>query len=298
MATVKNSNLINMLSLLNNINKLVFIDIETTGYSPMKGSRIIEIGAVKYENGEVVDTYEQLINPEQKIPTKITEVTGISNEMVKNAPIIGEVFFDFYDFINGCTVVIQNKSFDWDRFLVYYFKLFACKFSDNVIDTIELSKCLFKKEKKHNLEALCERLVVVNDNSHRALSDAKATGECFYKILNYKNELEKIKNEIEDISQLSLLEQNPVSELETNIEKLCVRSVNYWERKITPKKIDKRIYVHINDKRLYGTIYFDVCKRIWYNKDFPSYLDFKYIENLVLKFLNLQNIDDLCSFRN
>lgn len=298
MAKEKKEELTNMISLLDDIDKIVVIDIETTGYSPLKGSRIIEIGAVKYEKGQIIDTYEQLINPEQKIASKITDVTGIDNEMVKEAPIIGQIFTDFCKFIDGYTVVVQNKAFDWDRFLSYYFKLFAVKSTNKVIDTMELSKCLFKNEKKHNLEALCERLEIINDNSHRALSDAKATGECFFKMLSYEEELENIKKEIGHTSQISLLEQTEVPLLETNMARLCVRSVNYWERKVTSKKIDRRLYININDKKLYGSVYFDICKRVWYNKDFPSYLDFPYIERLVLQFLKLETVDDLCSFRN
>lgn len=294
----KKAELINMISLLDDIDKLVVIDIETTGYSPLKGSRIIEIGAVKYEKGQIVDTYEQLINPEQKIASKIIDVTGIDNEMVKEAPIIGQIFIDFCKFINGYTVVVQNKAFDWDRFLSYYFKLFAVKSTNKVIDTMELSKCLFKKEKKHNLEALCERFGIVNNNSHRALSDAKATGECFFKMLSYKEEFEKVKREIGNTNQMSLLEQKKEPLLETNMERLCVRSVNYWERKVTSRKVDRRLYINVNDKKLYGSVYFDICKRVWYNKDFPSYLDFSYLEKLVLQFLKLETVDDLCSFRN
>lgn len=88
-------------------------DIETTGFSPDKGGRIIEIGAVKIDkNGNIVDRFSEFINPGMKISKKITEITSITNEMVADAEYAGRVVSRFWDFINGTTVVFHNAAFD------------------------------------------------------------------------------------------------------------------------------------------------------------------------------------------
>ena len=159
----------------------VVFDIETTGLSA-SSCKITEIGAVKIENGKATDTFSQLINPEAHIPDNITDLTGISDDMVADKPKIDEVLPKFLDFCRGCTVVAHNASFDCG-FIRYNATALGLEFHNKIADTLLMSRELFPNEKKHSLDAVCDRLNVSLENHHRAVDDATATAEIFLKLM-------------------------------------------------------------------------------------------------------------------
>ena len=92
--------------------RLAFIDFETTGLSPGRGDRVIEVGVAVLEGGQIIDRYQSLINPGMTVPAFIEEFTGITNKMVSSAPTANEVMRDLYDFVGELPVVAHNASFD------------------------------------------------------------------------------------------------------------------------------------------------------------------------------------------
>jgi len=162
----------------------VVIDIETTGLSRYM-HKITEIAAVRVNNGEVKDTFQSLVNPQTKIPSFITRLTGIDNELVKNAPLIHEVMPNFLKFLGDRIFVAHNASFDYG-FLNY-----------NVVNEIENARLCTRKLANRllpdlpskRLEVLCEHFKINNMQSHRAMGDALATTELlghFFKMLEEK----------------------------------------------------------------------------------------------------------------
>lgn len=165
----------------------VVFDIETTGLSP-KECKITEIGAIKIEHGEITDKFSQLINPGVPIPPNITDLTGITDEMVADKPRIDSVLPEFLEFCHGCAVVAHNAQFDCG-FIRYNAAELNLEFHNKTVDTLKLSRELFPNERKHSLDAICKRLGVSLENHHRAVDDATATAEIFLKFveLAHKN---------------------------------------------------------------------------------------------------------------
>jgi len=180
--------------------KFVVFDIETTGLSPVN-DMITEIGAVKIVNGQIVDQYNQLINPERKIPDNIVELTGITNEMVENMPTIDEVLPKFEEFIEDSLLIAHNASFDVG-FIREQFMRKGKRLDNPVLDTLELSRNLLPQLKSHKLNIIAKFLNVSLINHHRAVDDAKATAEIFLKLM----ELLK-KSGINDITRVNEIVQ-------------------------------------------------------------------------------------------
>ncbi len=180
----------------------IVFDIETTGLSP-ENETITEIGAVKIMDGEIVNTFSRLVNPQRPISPQITEITGITDEMVKDAPPIGEVLTEFLDFCGERntvknTLVAHNAKFD-TGFIKEEIKRLNAQLDEDakkhvfdypVLDTLALSKELFPNEKSHKLDVVCERLGVSLENHHRASDDATATAEALIELLKIKEERE------------------------------------------------------------------------------------------------------------
>lgn len=171
---------------LNPEGSYVVFDIETTGLSP-KECKITEIGAIKIKKGEVCDRFSQLINPEVPIPPNITELTGITNDMVSDKPNIEEVLPRFLEFCSGCAVVAHNASFDCG-FIRYNATELGLEFHNKTLDTLRISRELFPNERKHSLDAVCKRMGVSLENHHRAVDDATATAEIFLKFMELARE--------------------------------------------------------------------------------------------------------------
>lgn len=168
----------------------IVFDIETTGLDPQKDA-ITEIGAVKIMDGKIVDTLSKLVNPNREISIQITELTGITNDMVKDAPGIDEILPKFLEFCGANPVVAHNAKFDVSFIRAATARL-GLAFENGILDTVSLSKEIFPSEKKHNLEVLCERFGISLENHHRALDDAQATAQAFIKMRQIKERAEDI----------------------------------------------------------------------------------------------------------
>lgn len=269
--------------------EFVVVDIETTGFSYQKGARIIEIGAVKFKDGVISDEYSTFINPQIKIPKKITEITGITNDMVKDSPIIVEVLSDFKKFIGDNLVIAHNADFDWNRFLIPCFKKAGIVAKNKVLDSIILSKKTFPNEKKHKLDELCKRLNVEVEGHHRAINDVKMTGYCYLKMVELNSE------NIPKDSQINIFEENIAPKEIFNPE---VRRVKYWELKNSKKLMYSRHYITIKNGKDYGNIFYDILTETWNNKDYNGDIDFVLVEEKVLSFLKLKNREELNNYRN
>ena len=157
----------------------VVFDLETTGFSPVK-NRIIEIGAVKIENGKITDRFSQFVNPQVPIPFRITELTSIRDDMVIDSPVIGETLPRFLDFCRGCVLVGHNVAFDIG-FIAENAKRMglACDFT--TIDTMMIARFLLPGHNKYTLDAVAKLLDVDLGFHHRAVDDAECTAGIFLK---------------------------------------------------------------------------------------------------------------------
>lgn len=163
--------------------EIVALDIETTGLDSQNDS-IIEIGAVKFKENRVVAEFSKLINPRKPINSFITNLTGITNSMVMNAPYIADVLPEIQDFIGDAIILGQNIDFD-----LSFFKKFGA-FRDNLtIDTYELASVLMPSASRYNLGSLALQLNVVLTNAHRALDDAKATMQVYQQLIKKIDQL-------------------------------------------------------------------------------------------------------------
>ncbi|MGX9757654.1 3'-5' exonuclease [Clostridioides difficile] len=270
-----------------NYNEFVVVDIETTAFSIQKGGRILEIGAVKIKDGEIVDNFSTLVNPELKIPKKITELTKITNEMVKDAPYIGNVLQRFNEFISDSVIVAHNASFDWDRFLKPALATIGIKSNHKVMDTVSLSKFTFPDKKKHTLIDLCSYLEVTLEKNHRAIDDAIATAKCFLKLKALN------ADKLNDNLQVKFFDEINYDESIENCKSIVIKRVKYWE-----KNKMKRLYVNFLSGVNRGEAYFNILTKTWHIKKFDLQIDVNLINKEVLKFLDLENIDDLCKYRN
>lgn len=159
----------------------VVLDTETTGLRP-GADRVIEIAGVRLRGNEIVDTFQSLVNPCRRIPPFITQFTGISPEMVKNAPTAKEVMPDFLRFIEDATIVGHNVAFD-SNFLCCEAHLLGLVFPTDDIDTIMLARRLCPGLKRFKLDALAAHLNIPTSNRHRAMGDATVTAAIFLKLL-------------------------------------------------------------------------------------------------------------------
>ncbi len=166
------------------------VDIETTGLSAIF-DEIIEIGAVKFTptNGSI-KTFSTLVKPDSIISPQITKINGITNEMVKTAPQISEVLFDFVDFIGDDYLLAHNASFD-ASFLSFNFQKYDINIPDNLMfDTLVFSRKMFNQLGGHSLSKLKSHFDISVDTSHRAVPDCIATIEVFKECLKkwgYRN---------------------------------------------------------------------------------------------------------------
>ncbi|NMB54256.1 MAG: DEAD/DEAH box helicase family protein [Leptolinea sp.] len=162
---------------------IVSLDIETTGLDPQNDA-IIEIGAVKFNGSRIEAEYSQLINPGRPIPPMITQLTGITNEMVHREPPIKAVIQDFENFVGNCPVLGHNVRFD----LSFLRRQRILEFND-MIDTYELAAVLLPTASRYNLGALGQLLSIPFPATHRALDDARATRGVYDRLIHKAAEL-------------------------------------------------------------------------------------------------------------
>lgn len=169
------------------------IDIETTGGSPDR-SKITEIAIILHDGNKVTEEYSTLINPECSIPYQITQITGITNDMVRDAPPFYEVAKKIVEMTEGAVFVAHNVNFDYN-FVKAAFKDLGFPYTRKTLCTVRMSRVAFPGLKSYSLGNLCESLDIQLKNRHRALGDAKATAILFDKILkSNSNIVDDIKN--------------------------------------------------------------------------------------------------------
>ncbi|MFC1513923.1 PolC-type DNA polymerase III [candidate division KSB1 bacterium] len=160
----------------------VAVDVETTGTNSISDN-ITEIGALKIESGVIVDKFETLVNPGRYIPFDIMNLTGISNEMVNEAPGMKDVMPDFLDFLGDAVFIAHNASFDLRFINSELEKLGIERLLNDVVCTYKLSKKIYPDLKKLSLKRISTNLGIINQNPHRAGSDAAVCAQIFIKML-------------------------------------------------------------------------------------------------------------------
>ncbi len=158
----------------------VVFDIETTGFSAEK-DRIIEIGAVKVQGGNVVDRFSTFVNPQVPIPFKIEKLTSINDSMVMNAPKLEQVLPEFLEFCGTSVVVAHNAEFD-TGFIRNKAQKLGLSFENTVFDTLAAARFLHPALHNHKLDTLTKHYGVVLNSHHRAVDDAEATAGVFLKM--------------------------------------------------------------------------------------------------------------------
>ncbi len=159
--------------------RFVVFDIETTGLTST--DKITEIGAVKILDGEMTEIFHTLVNPQMPVPPKVTELTGINDYMLKDAPTFEDIVHDFYKFTRDCKLVAHNVTFD-SGFITRQGKLAEYDFDNDVIDTLTLARQTIKL-KNYNLAYICKKLDISLEGAHRAMNDTLATANLFKRLL-------------------------------------------------------------------------------------------------------------------
>ena len=204
------------------------VDLETTGHSPSRGDRIIQIAIVFIENGTITDRYARFVNPEREIPSFIQQLTSITDREVKSAPTFEEIAQEVSDLLQGTIFVAHNTDFDLS-FLQNEFK--RCKvagWSGKKIDTVELSKILFPSSSSYRLQDLAEELEIELPAAHRADDDAEATANLLLTALS------KLRTLPEDT--LNLLHRRSFS-LRSDISTLIYEALKHVRNTGTGKKL-------------------------------------------------------------
>lgn len=162
--------------------RYIIFDLETTGLSAAT-ERIIEIGAVKVENGEILESFDLFVDPEKAITPEITRLTSITNEMVAGAPKEAEALEQFFRFCDGCDILVaHNADFDMG-FLRAAIRRCGREEDPVQIDTLVMARAMYPELKKHKLDTIAERLGVMQKHHHRADDDARVLAEIFLKMV-------------------------------------------------------------------------------------------------------------------
>lgn len=165
--------------------RFVVFDLETTGLNH-RHDKIIEIGAVKVENGQITERFSRLVDPKMPLSSEIIALTGISNADVAGQPVIDEVLPEFLAFAEDALLVAHNADFD-TAFIRRDAAALKLPFSFDTLDTVALSQLLFPEQRSHRLDRMAKTLGLRLDQHHRAVDDAEATLQLFFKLLEIAN---------------------------------------------------------------------------------------------------------------
>ena len=202
------------------------LDLETTGFSA-KTEKITEIGIMKVKNGEVIDEFSCFVNPEKHIPQRVSEVTNITDDMVKDAKTIKDVFPDVLEFLgdpNNTVIVAHNANFDVG-FLKQNAINLGYKFDYTYLDTLSLAKDLFPNYKKYKLGKIAENLGIKVEVAHRALDDVDTTVKVFRVMMDMLKE--KGAKTVADIDQLAADEETKKEEYKKLFSEGKDKTTNY-----------------------------------------------------------------------
>ena len=176
------------------------IDVETTG----RTNKLTEISIFKIEDGELIDEFTSLINPQIHIPDYITALTGIDNSMVADAPTFEEISKDILDITEGATFVAHNVNFDYNA-IRNEFKDIGIDFRRKKLCTVRLSRAIYPTLRSYSLGKLCHSLGITITDRHRARGDAEATTVLFRRLLNEEGSEKIFKDFLKKSSRESTL---------------------------------------------------------------------------------------------
>lgn len=179
--------------------EFVVLDIETTGFSPI-GDDIIEVGAVRFKNGQLGETFQRFVKPSKPIPEEVQKLTNITPDMVVNAPEPAEALREFFDFIGDAIIVAHNAQFDYSFLRYHRMKHLGEEFMNPVLDTLILGRSVMPHMKSHSLAALTKELQVNLVDHHRADADAKTAAMVMAKLLE---RAEGTLETVEDLNNLT-----------------------------------------------------------------------------------------------
>ena len=189
----------------------VVFDIETTGFGPVN-DQIIEIGAVKVVNGQIVDKYSTFINPDIPIPYHITQLTSITDDMVMDSPKIDVILPEFLEFCGDAVLVAHNASFDVG-FINKKAEFLGIETDFTVVDTVGIARLLLPHLSRFKLNVVAKELGISLENHHRAVDDAGATAEIFVKFIEMLEE--KGVTTLEELEAMNVMTPEMIKKLPT-----------------------------------------------------------------------------------
>lgn len=296
---------------LDNLDIIVF-DIETTSTIPNKDyGRLIEISAVKlnHNNYEVIDRFDELIDPEMRISNTTQNLTGITQDMLKGKRKYPEVVKDFIDFCSGDVVIAGHNISTFDiRFVNYFANIIGLSFNpERVVDTLFMSKNTDVKEKcaKHKLEYLANYYGIDDPSHHRAMNDVivnvdvlnilhqKAKSQGFKPVFD-KNELLSSKTKENNCTS----KENKTTEIKyADVE---VRSINLWTKTIKDKTY-RRLYVKLFANEIYLDAFYDFDLERWQvkaNEKYDFLINWENVQRDIARLRNFRNADMVLEFEN
>ena len=191
--------------------RFVVFDIETTGFSAVN-DRIIEIGAVKVDGGQIVDRYSTFVNPERPIPFEIEKLTGIHDGMVESADVIEDILPKFMEFCQDCIMVAHNAEFDMS-FIRENCRRQGLERKFTVVDTLAMARSMLPDLKNYKLDTVVEAVGGSLENHHRAVEDAESTADIFVKFVA------RLKNmgvtDLDTLNSMSQMSGNAIKKLKT-----------------------------------------------------------------------------------
>ncbi|MFQ9753115.1 MAG: PolC-type DNA polymerase III [Coprococcus sp.] len=189
----------------------VVFDIETTGFSAVN-DRIIEIGAVKVENGMITEKFSEFVNPERPIPFEIEKLTSINDRMVEDAPNISVILPKFMDFCGDFVLVAHNADFD-TGFIRHNCEVLGLPYDYTYVDTLGIARSFLEGLKNYKLDTVVEAMGCTLANHHRAVDDAGATADVFVRFL----ERFKKKNirDLDELNTYSAMSVDAIKKLKT-----------------------------------------------------------------------------------
>ena len=242
----------------------VVFDLETTGFSP-ETNRIIEIGAVKVQNGKIVDKFSTFVNPQVPIPFRIEQLTSINDSMVIDAPVIADILPEFMKFCEGCVMVAHNADFDMSFIKKNCQRLdIPCK--PTIVDTVALARVLLPNLNRFKLDTVAKALGVSLENHHRAVDDAGCTAEIFVKFIEMLQMLrERGMSTLDEVNAMGTSSVQNVQKMptyhaiilatcdqgRTNLYKLIsLAHIKYYHRR---PRIPKSEFIRYRDGLLIGS---------------------------------------------